>query len=116
MLNNTTNSRDSLSMFRLDVLIRPLHWLNDSLPATNSSRHPQAAAKPDAKPTPADAHTQIAGLCAELGFAAGDPACIGIGRSGARTARAAANITDWLTYLPRDCVRAMVKDGWHWTA
>jgi len=116
MLNNTTNSRGSLSMFRLDVLFRPLHWLSDSLPASNLTRHPQAAAKPAAKPAAPDAHTKIAGLCAELGFAAGDPACIGIDRSGARTARAAANINDWLTYLPRDCVRAMVRDGWHWTA
>lgn len=38
-------------------------------------------------------------------------------RRGARdaTARAAANVTDWLTYLPETCVRAMVSDGWHWT-
>ena len=31
------------------------------------------------------------------------------------TARAAANVADWLTYLPETCVRAMVSDGWHWT-
>jgi hypothetical protein len=112
MLNNTTNSRGSLSMFRLDALFRSMHWLSDSLPATNLTRHPPVTSRP----ATADAHAQIASLCEELGFAAGDPACIGIARSSARTARAAANITDWLTYLPRDCVRAMVKDGWHWTA
>ena len=31
------------------------------------------------------------------------------------TTRAVANIADWMTYLPEDCVRAMVKDGWHWS-
>jgi hypothetical protein len=29
--------------------------------------------------------------------------------------RAAANIAEWSTYLPPDCVRAMVRDGWHLT-
>ena len=27
--------------------------------------------------------------------------------------RAAANIAAWRTYLPQDCVAAMIKDGWH---
>jgi hypothetical protein len=31
------------------------------------------------------------------------------------TARAVANIAEWSTYLPRDCVEAMVRDGWHLT-
>jgi len=30
-------------------------------------------------------------------------------------ARAASNIETWLAYLPRNCVRTMVLDGWHWT-
>jgi hypothetical protein len=29
------------------------------------------------------------------------------------TSRAAANIATWRTYLPHDCVAAMIKDGWH---
>jgi hypothetical protein len=29
--------------------------------------------------------------------------------------RAAANIETWMTYLPKNCVRTMVRDGWHWT-
>ncbi len=29
--------------------------------------------------------------------------------------RAAAHIRDWMTYLPRDCIRNMVRDGWHWS-
>jgi len=27
--------------------------------------------------------------------------------------RAAANVATWQTYLPEDCVVAMIKDGWH---
>jgi len=29
--------------------------------------------------------------------------------------RAAAIIAGWRTYLPEDCVAAMIKDGWHWS-
>lgn len=29
--------------------------------------------------------------------------------------RAAANVATWRTYLPEDCVAAMIKDGWHFT-
>jgi hypothetical protein len=34
---------------------------------------------------------------------------------GPPTARAAANIAEWSTYLPKDCVAAMIRDGWHLT-
>lgn len=29
--------------------------------------------------------------------------------------RAARNVAEWKTYLPDDCVAAMINDGWHWT-
>jgi hypothetical protein len=29
--------------------------------------------------------------------------------------RAAAIVANWRTYLPEDCVAAMIKDGWHWS-
>jgi hypothetical protein len=31
------------------------------------------------------------------------------------TARAAANIAEWRSYLPEDCISAMIRDGWQWT-
>jgi len=31
------------------------------------------------------------------------------------TARAVAHIAEWSTYLPKDCVAAMIRDGWHLT-
>jgi hypothetical protein len=36
-------------------------------------------------------------------------------RDAAAVAHAATVIAEWLTYLPADCVRAMVRDGWHWS-
>lgn len=36
-------------------------------------------------------------------------------RTSAGAARAAAKIADWMTYLPEDCVRIMVIDGWHYS-
>jgi hypothetical protein len=33
----------------------------------------------------------------------------------ALTARAVANIAEWSTYLPKNCVAAMIRDGWHLT-
>jgi hypothetical protein len=38
-----------------------------------------------------------------------------IKRNAATIARAAATIAEWMTYLPEDCVKAMVRDGWHWS-
>jgi hypothetical protein len=35
--------------------------------------------------------------------------------NGATIARAAAIIAEWITYLPEGCVKAMVRDGWHWS-
>jgi hypothetical protein len=31
------------------------------------------------------------------------------------TARAVANIAEWSTYLPKDCIAAMIRDCWHLT-
>jgi hypothetical protein len=33
-------------------------------------------------------------------------------RNTAEKARSAKNIAQWLTYLPQDCVAAMVRQGW----
>jgi hypothetical protein len=38
-----------------------------------------------------------------------------IKRHESTAARAAALIADWMSYLPEDCVKAMVGDGWHWS-
>jgi hypothetical protein len=35
--------------------------------------------------------------------------------NGDRMARAAENVARWKMYLPEECVRAMMKAGWHWS-
>jgi hypothetical protein len=58
---------------------------------------------------------QLTALLQRVGIDASTAARICFAQDGAATARAAANIADWLTYLPTNCVQAMVKDGWHWS-
>jgi hypothetical protein len=36
-------------------------------------------------------------------------------RNGADLARAVENVARWKTYLPEECVRAMMNAGWHWS-
>jgi hypothetical protein len=36
-------------------------------------------------------------------------------RNGAGLARAAETVAGWKTYLPEECVRAMMNAGWHWS-
>jgi len=59
-----------------------------------------------------DQTRKLSTLLQSLGFGAGTATgCFG--QNHAATARAAAHIADWMTYLPENCVRAMVNDGWH---
>jgi hypothetical protein len=38
-----------------------------------------------------------------------------IGKIDAANLRASANVATWRTYLPEECVAAMIDDGWHWS-
>jgi hypothetical protein len=58
---------------------------------------------------------QLTALLQSVGVDANTAACACFAKDDAVTARAAANIADWLTYLPTNCVQSMVKDGWHWS-
>jgi hypothetical protein len=60
-----------------------------------------------------DIHRLLA-LLKRLGIGA-DVVEASIKRNDATIARAAAIIAEWMTYLPEDCVKAMVSDGWHWS-
>jgi len=57
---------------------------------------------------------KLSTLLQSLGFGA-HTASGCFGQDGTATVRAAAHIADWMTYLPENCVRAMVSDGWHWS-
>jgi len=55
----------------------------------------------------------LSAIFEELGA---DPCTAGtVEHSAEASSRAAAIITDWMTYLPKDCVKAMVNSGWHWS-
>ena len=64
---------------------------------------------------PVDSAQELSSLLQHLGVRAD---CVALGCfapvDGATT-RAVEAISDWMSYLPVDCVRAMVSDGWHWT-
>jgi len=36
-------------------------------------------------------------------------------KDNATRSRATANVAAWRTYLPEDCVVAMINGGWHWS-
>jgi hypothetical protein len=38
-----------------------------------------------------------------------------IGKINAAKLRASSNVATWRTYLPEECVTAMIDDGWHWS-
>jgi len=113
MLNAPPNSRGPRSLPRIDALFRSVPWRGGGL-SSPGALHQSAGAGSIADPV-AELRAQHAALYEALGFPDGDPACAGIFRAGARADHATACIVDWLSYLPRDCVRAMVKDRWHWT-
>jgi hypothetical protein len=62
-----------------------------------------------------DCVQQLSELLQQLGVSADTAATRCFRHVQGATARAAASIEDWMTYLPQSCVRSMVLDGWHWS-
>ena len=60
-------------------------------------------------------HRRLEVLLSRLGLAVNPVASQCAAHLDGATEHAVANITAWLVYLPRDCVRSMVRDGWHWS-
>ena len=58
---------------------------------------------------------ELASLLRQLGVRADSPALLCFAHVDGATARAVDSIVDWMNYLPEDCVKAMVSDGWHWS-
>ena len=61
-----------------------------------------------------DSSHRLSALLRHLGMSA-DIVEASIRRNNATIAHAAEIIAEWMTYLPEDCVKAMVNDGWHWS-
>jgi hypothetical protein len=72
------------------------------------------AAKPviySSKGASTECAEQLSALLRHLGANRAANHCFA--QTDAAVARATGSITEWLTYLPAPCVRAMVNDGWH---
>ena len=65
--------------------------------------------------SPVESIQELSALLQHLGLRADTPATQCFAHVDGATARATKNIADWLGYLPEDCVKAMVSDGWHWS-
>jgi hypothetical protein len=71
-------------------------------------------AMPRSKEHDIDNSRRLSALLRHLGVSA-DIIEASVRRNDAMIAHAAAIIAEWMTYLPEDCVKAMVNDGWHWS-
>ena len=97
-------------------LIKSLHL--ESLFEAMHLSGPRVARKADAAPAcvvARDPHCRLADAIGQLAIppdASVSPCPAG---TDADATRAAANVEDWISYLPKDCIRAMVCDGWQWT-
>jgi hypothetical protein len=60
-------------------------------------------------------------MCKPSSFGRGSTVCSSVAingsvnRDGDAMAWAAENVARWKTYLPEECVRAMMNAGWHWS-
>jgi len=98
---------DLIKSLHLESLFEAMH-----LGVPHAARQLNAAA---ACVIPRDPHCRLADAIRQLAIpsdAAVSPCPAG---TDADTEHAAANVEDWIGYLPKDCVRAMVCDGWQWT-
>jgi hypothetical protein len=105
MLIDTRWQRELIAALHLEPLFESEH-----LPGVTNGD----AAKRHAMAGDPDHTHQLLALLQTLGVGAGDSAG-SIIRSDDATAHAVANIVEWMRYLPEDCVKAMVKDCWHWS-
>jgi hypothetical protein len=58
---------------------------------------------------------QLGAMLSLLGLSMSAAMARGAADSTAARERAISNIATWLAYLPKECIRSMVRDGWHWT-
>jgi hypothetical protein len=106
MLIDTRSQRELIAALHLEPLFESEQFaeLTNGEAATSHA----VADKPD--------HAQeLLALLQILGIGAEDSAGSSIMRDDDAIAHATANIIQWMKYLPEDCVKTIVKDGWHWS-
>lgn len=110
MIQQSRNPGNSAAGSRLESILQLTHLWRTRV-KTDRDAGGSAAASSES-----DRTEELASLLSSLGFPTGTTAAARFGHNSDATARAVVVISDWLGYLPRDCVRAMVADGWHWSS
>ena len=105
MLIDTRLQRELIAALHLEPLFESGHFAGIT-DGDAPKRHTMGGT-----PDPA---RELLALLQTLGIGAEDSAG-SIRRSDDATEQAMANIIEWMKYLPEDCVKTMVKDGWHWS-
>jgi len=112
MLNDARWQRHLVTALHLEPLLK---WGHKERVAGN--RPTEMNAYPTiyrSKELDVDSSHRLSVLLRHLGVSAGMVEA-SIRRNDATISRAAEIIAEWMTYLPEDCVKAMVNDGWHWS-
>lgn len=110
MIHQPRSQGNFTAGLRLESILKSMHlWRTQTEPMQGGTE----SAATDAE---IDHNVDLSEILASLGVSAGMSAAARVAQDSAANARAAATIADWMSYLPRDCVRAMVMDGWHWSS
>ncbi len=112
MLSDARWQRHLVAALHLDALLKWGHKEG----VANSGRNAMSAypAMHPAKEHNIDNSRRLSAILGHLGVSA-DVVEASTRRNDATISRAAEIIEEWMTYLPEDCVKAMVNDGWHWS-
>jgi len=111
MLIDTRRQRSVFAALHLERVFDLVHRGGHDRRAPN--RHPAPVTR-QSKECETDHSHSLFLLLESLGMEA-NAAAASVQRSDADTARAATNIAEWMTYLPENCVKTMVSEGWHWS-
>jgi len=98
--------RHLLSSFHLDTLLQAIHVTTRAAAMPRTYPTCNAVIQPEERLRDVVTQLDLPAFALATPYAAG---------SRSEVARAAANVEAWMTYLPRDCVRTMVLEGWQWT-
>ena len=102
---DTRSQRELIAALQLESLFESERFAN--ITNGDAAKSHKTADKPD--------HTQqLLALLKTLGIGAEGSVGSSIMRSDDAIAHAMASIIEWMKYFPEDCVKTIVKDGWHW--
>jgi len=112
MLNDARWQRHLVAALHLEPLLK---WGHKERVAGNTRREMnESPAMYRSKEHDVDSSHRLSALLKHLGMS-DDIVEASVRHDDPTISRAAEIIAEWMTYLPEDCVKAMVNDGWHWS-